>query len=148
MMTSSINFSVAKLLDPANRDVAEQFNKAAGDYEDGLFSFDNTYNHIMLSVMFGSDPENGIWDAACSVDLERNLFIVVGKEGCSGFGATITAYFDIEGTLVEYEIKGTGFQESLEELVKTLRVDLFFVEPRTEENETAIYRKFKDVIEE
>lgn len=148
MMPSSINFSVAKLLNPANRAVAEQFNKAASDYEDGLFSFDNTYNHIMLSVMFDSDPENGIWDAACSVDLERNLFVVVGMEGCSGFGATVTACFDAEGTLVDYEIKGTGFQESLEELVKTLRVDLFFVEPRTGDNETAIYRAFKDVIEE
>lgn len=148
MMPSSISFSVAKLLNPANRDVAVKFNEAASNYEDGVFSYDNTYNHIMLSAMFESDPENGIWDAACSVDLERNLFVIVGMEGCSGFGATITAYFDAEGTLVEHEIKGTGFQESLEELVKTLRVDLFFIEPRTEESETDIYREFKDVIEE
>lgn len=115
-MPSSINFSVAKLLNPANRDVAEKFNKAASNYEDGVFSYDNTYNHIMLSAMFDSDPENGIWDAACSVDLERNLFIVVGMEGCSGFGATVTAYFDIEGALVEYEIKGTALKKILKSL--------------------------------
>lgn len=148
MMPSSISFSVAKLLNPANREVAEKFNKAASNYEDGLFSYDNTYNHIMLSAMFDSDPENGIWDAGCAVDIERNLFVIVGMEGCSGFGAQIIATFDAQGALVDYKIEGTPFQKDLEELVKTLHVDLFFVEPRTEENETAIYREFKDVIEE
>ena len=149
-MTTNVDFSVAKLLDPANRVIADNFNAdvdSAFDNRTGLFSFENTYNSINLGVMFASNPEEGIWDAVCRIDLERNLFVVVGNEGCSGFGATVEAFFDAKGALVDYKITGQAMSEDFEENVKTLTVEIFMVEPMTEESENKIREAYANVVE-
>jgi hypothetical protein len=154
-MTTNVNFSVAKLLDPANRSIAENFNVDVNNVFDnrtGLFSFENTYNSIQLAAMFASevkeDEPGGIWDAVCRIDLERNLFVVVGNEGCSGFGATVEAFFNAKGLIVDYKISGEVRTEGLEAKVRTLYVDEFMVEPRTEETEAAIRKAYAPVLDE
>lgn len=148
-MVNDIKFSVRKLLDPKNREIAKRFNEEVANMweeESGILSVRNTYNGVLVNACEDKNSDEGIWDAGVQIDLDRGLIRVSGNEGSSGWGCGIDAYFDERNVVVKYKLTGEIQNKELERNILYYQIHDLFVEPRDEESETQIRLVFGEVI--
>ena len=145
-MARNIHFDVKRLL--AKTDRHAFFNACAAGENDSLFSWDNTYNSVVVDCICEGEESDGagLWDA--SVEIRDGMFVVSGNEGCSGYGLMMEAFFDANKKLIKVvQIGNRGSKDPEATLAKmqTLVLGDVYVEPISTEIEQHILERFEGV---
>jgi hypothetical protein len=142
MSIQTLAFNVSALIaDP----VAGAIFNRVQDAENGLFSYDSTYNGIMIQVA-SNDPDVGLWDVTATVNTERRVLEVHGYEFSCGQGARVSLYINAEGEIVEYRVFGSLANKSFGAAIPELKIVSMEVEPMTLEAYNAIKSVFGSIV--